>query len=104
MGNLKKKLEEISDIPADRIHIGKGRGVFPCTTSLLDMENEIDWNPMCLKLTDFPLTITDDGALIYFKSRDDAVKLLSESEKVEIRKKEERSGGRNVTSTSSRPN
>jgi ubiquitin carboxyl-terminal hydrolase 47 len=101
--NLKKELEKISSIPADRIHIGKGRGVFPCMTSLLDMENEIDWNPMCLKLTEFPLTITDDGAVVYYKSCDEAVKLLTESEKIEIRKKEEKSSGSSVNH-STRPN
>lgn len=88
ISNFKNELEKISSIPADSIHIGKGRGAFPCVVSILDIPHEIDWNPKCSKLAEFPLSITDDGAVIYYKNCEEKKKSLTENEREVIRKKE----------------
>ena len=43
-------------------------GSFPCEMSILDIENDLDWNPTVSTISSTPLAIYDDGAILYFKS------------------------------------
>ena len=45
----------------------QGKGYFPYDTSVLEIDNELDWNPDVTNLNEYPLTIADDGSLIYYK-------------------------------------
>lgn len=42
-------------------------GSFPCEQSVLDIEKDLDWNPQVTSVTSMPLSIYDDGSIIYFK-------------------------------------
>ncbi|XP_071830491.1 ubiquitin carboxyl-terminal hydrolase 47-like isoform X3 [Apostichopus japonicus] len=85
---LKKVLSEVSEIPVAEIEIAKGRGTFPCELSVLEMQSELDWNPSVETLGEWPLYINDDGAVLYYRDKTEAVKELSEEEKKEIKKAE----------------
>ncbi|XP_072165726.1 ubiquitin carboxyl-terminal hydrolase 47-like [Diadema setosum] len=85
---LKTALCEISGIPIEYIEFAKGRGTFPCEVSLLDMNTELEWEPRVTVLNTWPLYITDDGTVIYYRDNREELKELQEDEKREIQKKE----------------
>ncbi|XP_066910373.1 ubiquitin carboxyl-terminal hydrolase 47-like [Clytia hemisphaerica] len=95
--NLKKKIEEKSGIPVDSVQIAKGRGMFPCTCSVLDIQHELDWNPISNRITDYPLSMKEDGGVIYYKDAREKPKKLSDEERKEIRSKERETSGHTVT-------
>ena len=41
--------------------------MFPCTISVLDIHHELDWNPIVNRITDYPLSIKEDGSVMYYK-------------------------------------
>ncbi len=45
----------------------QGYGSFPCEMSVLDVEDDLEWNPNVQTISSMPLSIYDDGAIIYFK-------------------------------------
>ena len=61
------QLSELSGIPAERVVFAKAYGSFPCEMSVLDIENDLDWNPTITTVTSMPLSIYDDGSILYFK-------------------------------------
>ncbi|XP_012555488.2 ubiquitin carboxyl-terminal hydrolase 47 isoform X1 [Hydra vulgaris] len=83
--NLKKKLSEKSGIPLNQVSIAKGRGVFPCMVSILDIYNELEWDCNCQKLGEYPISITDDGSVIYYRDNKEEIKELTFDERREIR-------------------
>ncbi|XP_057313910.1 ubiquitin carboxyl-terminal hydrolase 47-like isoform X1 [Hydractinia symbiolongicarpus] len=85
---LKQKLQEKSGINAEFIHIAKGRGVFPCTVSVLDIHYELEWNPVANKLGELSMGINDDGAVIYYRDGNEVIKKLTDNERREIRNRE----------------
>jgi len=34
---------------------------------VLEIHHELDWNPISNRITDYPLSIKEDGAVIYYK-------------------------------------
>uniref|UniRef100_M3ZLS5 Ubiquitin carboxyl-terminal hydrolase 47 n=1 Tax=Xiphophorus maculatus TaxID=8083 RepID=M3ZLS5_XIPMA len=83
---LKEKLSEMSDIPLENLEFAKGRGTFPCDISVLEIHQDLDWNPKVSTLNVWPLYICDDGAVVFY-SRDEPLE-LSEDERNELMKKE----------------
>uniref|UniRef100_A0A8C1K5R9 Ubiquitin carboxyl-terminal hydrolase 47 n=1 Tax=Cyprinus carpio TaxID=7962 RepID=A0A8C1K5R9_CYPCA len=63
---LKEKLSELSGIPLENLEFAKGRGTFPCDISLLEIHQDLDWNPKVSTLNVWPLYICDDGAVIFY--------------------------------------
>lgn len=45
----------------------QGRGTFPCDISVLDIHQDLDWNPKVSTLNVWPLYICDDGAVIFYR-------------------------------------
>ncbi len=45
----------------------QGYGSFPCEMSVLEVEDDLDWNPNVQTISSMPLSIYDDGAIVYFK-------------------------------------
>ncbi|XP_062869247.1 ubiquitin carboxyl-terminal hydrolase 47 isoform X2 [Trichomycterus rosablanca] len=85
---LKEKLAEISGIPLENLEFAKGRGTFPCDISVLEIHQDLDWNPKVSTLNVWPLYICDDGAVVFYRDSTEEPKELSEEERNELMKKE----------------
>uniref|UniRef100_A0A3B5QI93 Ubiquitin carboxyl-terminal hydrolase 47 n=1 Tax=Xiphophorus maculatus TaxID=8083 RepID=A0A3B5QI93_XIPMA len=85
---LKEKLSEMSDIPLENLEFAKGRGTFPCDISVLEIHQDLDWNPKVSTLNVWPLYICDDGAVVFYRDSRDEPLELSEDERNELMKKE----------------
>uniref|UniRef100_A0A673CKP5 Ubiquitin carboxyl-terminal hydrolase 47 n=1 Tax=Sphaeramia orbicularis TaxID=375764 RepID=A0A673CKP5_9TELE len=85
---LKEKLSEISQIPLENLDFAKGRGTFPCDISVLEIHQDLDWNPKVSTLNVWPLYICDDGAVVFYRDSTEEPMELSEEERNELMKKE----------------
>ncbi|KAK7175787.1 hypothetical protein R3I93_000144 [Phoxinus phoxinus] len=85
---LKEKLSEMSGIPLENLEFAKGRGTFPCDISVLEIHQDLDWNPKVSTLNVWPLYICDDGAVIFYRDSTEDLMDLSEEERNELMKKE----------------
>uniref|UniRef100_H3AQ70 Ubiquitin carboxyl-terminal hydrolase 47 n=1 Tax=Latimeria chalumnae TaxID=7897 RepID=H3AQ70_LATCH len=85
---LKEKLSEISGIPVENIEFAKGRGTFPCDISVLEIHQDLDWNPKVSALNVWPLYICDDGAVIFYRDKTEELMELTEEQRNELMKKE----------------
>ncbi|XP_026124247.1 ubiquitin carboxyl-terminal hydrolase 47 isoform X1 [Carassius auratus] len=85
---LKEKLSELSGIPLENLEFAKGRGTFPCDISVLEIHQDLDWNPKVSTLNVWPLYICDDGAVIFYRDSTEELMELSEDQRNELMKKE----------------
>ncbi|XP_013919076.1 PREDICTED: ubiquitin carboxyl-terminal hydrolase 47 [Thamnophis sirtalis] len=85
---LKDKLCTISGIDAENIEFAKGRGTFPCEISVLEIHQDLDWNPKVSTLNVWPLYICDDGAVIFYRDKTEEMVELTEEQRNELMKKE----------------
>ncbi|XP_072448576.1 ubiquitin carboxyl-terminal hydrolase 47 isoform X3 [Chiloscyllium punctatum] len=85
---LKEKLHAISEIPIDSIEFAKGRGTFPCDISVLEIHQDLDWNPKVSTLNVWPLYICDDGAVIFYRDKSEAQMEMTEEQRNGLLKKE----------------
>ncbi|GBM25505.1 Ubiquitin carboxyl-terminal hydrolase 47 [Araneus ventricosus] len=85
---LLHELEKISGIPAEFIEIAKGQGTFPCEMSLLSVHSELEWLSEQPSVSSWPLCISDDGHVIFYRDKREELKKLTEEEKREISNKE----------------
>ncbi|ETE71590.1 Ubiquitin carboxyl-terminal hydrolase 47, partial [Ophiophagus hannah] len=85
---LKKKLSAISGIVSENIEFAKGRGTFPCEISILEIHQDLDWNPKVSTLNVWPLYICDDGAVIFYRDKTEEMVELTEEQRNELMKKE----------------
>ncbi|XP_067152240.1 ubiquitin carboxyl-terminal hydrolase 47 isoform X7 [Apteryx mantelli] len=85
---LREKLSEISGIPLENIDFAKGRGTFPCDISILEIHQDLDWNPKVSTLNVWPLYICDDGAVIFYRDKTEELMELTEEQRNELMKKE----------------
>ncbi|XP_043938661.1 ubiquitin carboxyl-terminal hydrolase 47 [Protopterus annectens] len=85
---LKEKLSEGSEIPLENIEFAKGRGTFPCDISVLEINQELDWNPKVSTLNVWPLYICDDGAVIFYRDKTEEPMQLTDEQRNELMKKE----------------
>ncbi|XP_015193746.1 ubiquitin carboxyl-terminal hydrolase 47 isoform X2 [Lepisosteus oculatus] len=85
---LKEKLSEISGIPLENVEFAKGRGTFPCDISVLEIHQDLDWNPKVSTLNVWPLYICDDGAVVFYRDKSEELMELSDEERNELMKKE----------------
>ncbi|XP_072475525.1 ubiquitin carboxyl-terminal hydrolase 47 isoform X4 [Notamacropus eugenii] len=85
---LREKLCEISGIPLEDIEFAKGRGTFPCDISVLEIHQDLDWNPKVSTLNVWPLYICDDGAVIFYRDKTEEIMELTDEQRNELMKKE----------------
>ncbi|XP_074853476.1 ubiquitin carboxyl-terminal hydrolase 47 isoform X2 [Carettochelys insculpta] len=85
---LKEQLSEISGIPLEHIEFAKGRGTFPCDISVLEIHQDLDWNPKVSTLNVWPLYICDDGAVIFYRDKTEELIELTDEQRNELMKKE----------------
>ena len=64
---LHSQLSQLSGIPVERVEFAKAYGSFPCEISMLDIDSDLEWNPTLNTISSMPLSIYDDGAILYFK-------------------------------------
>ena len=65
--HLKLRIAEASGLPLDDVMFGKAHNSFPGEISVLDLEEELEWNPNVSSISSMPLSIYDDGAVLYYK-------------------------------------
>ncbi|CAH2325585.1 ubiquitin carboxyl-terminal hydrolase 47 isoform X1 [Pelobates cultripes] len=85
---LREKICEISDIPLENLEFAKGRGTFPCDISILEIHQDLDWNPKVSTLNAWPLYISDDGAVIFYRDKTEDLVELTDEQRNELMKKE----------------
>uniref|UniRef100_A0A4W5QNJ2 Ubiquitin carboxyl-terminal hydrolase 47 n=1 Tax=Hucho hucho TaxID=62062 RepID=A0A4W5QNJ2_9TELE len=85
---LKEKLSEISGVPLENLEFAKGRGTFPCDISVLEIHQDLDWNPKVSTLNVWPLYICDDGAVVFYRDSTEEPMEQSEDERNELMKRE----------------
>ncbi|GCB64524.1 hypothetical protein scyTo_0011764 [Scyliorhinus torazame] len=85
---LKEKLHAISEIPIENIEFAKGRGTFPCDISVLEIHQDLDWNPKVSTLNVWPLYICDDGAVIFYRDKTEAQMEMTNEQRNGLLKKE----------------
>uniref|UniRef100_A0A8C5Q3U5 Ubiquitin carboxyl-terminal hydrolase 47 n=1 Tax=Leptobrachium leishanense TaxID=445787 RepID=A0A8C5Q3U5_9ANUR len=85
---LREKICEIGNIPLENLEFAKGRGTFPCDISVLEIHQDLDWNPKVSTLNAWPLYISDDGAVIFYRDKTEELVELTEEQKNELMKKE----------------
>ena len=61
------KLSELSGIPPEFIKLAKGISQFPCEMSVLNIQTELNWDHNAELLTDWKLSITDDGVVVFYR-------------------------------------
>uniref|UniRef100_A0A8C9FJL2 Ubiquitin carboxyl-terminal hydrolase 47 n=1 Tax=Pavo cristatus TaxID=9049 RepID=A0A8C9FJL2_PAVCR len=82
------QLSELSGIPLENIEFAKGRGTFPCDISVLEIHQDLDWNPKVSTLNVWPLYICDDGAVIFYRDKTEELMELTDEQRNELMKKE----------------
>lgn len=63
---LKRKISEQSNIPAENVDIAYLRNSFPCDMNVLET-NDLEWNPNVTNLDDSPLQIYEDGSVFLYR-------------------------------------
>lgn len=64
---LKKKLSEESGIPKEFVEVAYQKGTFPCDMNVLDIHNELEWNPNVNLLESWPLQVYQDGSVFLYR-------------------------------------
>lgn len=54
-------------MPQSSVFSLQGRGTFPCDISVLEIQQDLDWNPKVSTLNVWPLYICDDGAVVFYR-------------------------------------
>nr|XP_039253989.1 ubiquitin carboxyl-terminal hydrolase 47-like [Styela clava] len=86
---LKNKLAILSGLDAADIQWTKPRGLFPCHTSVLEIHDGLDWEPAFVSyLGSASTSISEDGAIIFYRDKNELVKELSDTERTELQQKE----------------
>ena len=65
--HLRRRIAEASGIPVEHVMFAKAHSSFPCKISVLDLEDDLEWNPNVSTISSMPLSIYDDGAVLYYK-------------------------------------
>ena len=53
--------------PCGYLSCSQSYGSFPSEMSVLEVEDELEWNPSVPAFSSMPLSIYDDGAILYYK-------------------------------------
>lgn len=109
---LGQLLTKMSGLSPENIEIAKAPGTFPCEGSLLAIHDDITWVPLVSadEETDHgsfkpPCDIGWDGAVIYWRDKNEPLKKLTEPERREIISKEswDSTGSSSYTAVSASP-
>jgi len=86
--DFKEKLSARSGIPVEFIDFAKPQGFFPCDMSVLSIHTELEWNPKAPSLESWPIQITEDGGVIFYRDSREELKTLTQEERGELTSKE----------------
>ncbi|KAJ8985542.1 hypothetical protein NQ317_019925 [Molorchus minor] len=90
---LKKKISELSGIPVEHVNVAHVKTAFPCDMHILDIQNELVWNPNITNLEQWPVN-ADDGSVFFYKDSREIAKELTPEEQKELNQKENTRLGR----------
>lgn len=60
------QIAEKAGFPAERVEFARAFGPFPCDVSPLKIQ-DLKWNPQIASINDKPLSLTDDGGVLYYR-------------------------------------
>ena len=87
--HLRKKISQECNIPWERIAIAKScYGTFPYEMSVLEIEEDLEWNSNVSTSNSVPLSIYDDGSIIYYKDSAEKLIELTAEKRSELQKHE----------------
>jgi ubiquitin carboxyl-terminal hydrolase 47 len=86
--HLRMRISEASGIPQEHVMFGKAHNSFPGEVSVLDLDDDLEWNPKVSSISSMPLSIYDDGAVLYYKDGREKLMDLTAEKKNEILKNE----------------
>ncbi|XP_066151071.1 ubiquitin carboxyl-terminal hydrolase 47 [Euwallacea fornicatus] len=96
MNHLRSKVSGISGIPLEHLDIAQVKGNYPFDMHLLEINDNLEWNPNVENLEQWPLNV-DDGAMFFYKDHRENLKELTTEERREIAQKEDSRLGRVCT-------
>lgn len=64
---LKKRIEDISSIPAEFVQVVHLKQSFPCDMNVLTIHTDLEWNLSVTYLEDYPYPCTDDGNVFFYR-------------------------------------
>ena len=64
--HLRERISKVSGIPVEDVMFAKVHNPFPCELSV-DLVDKLEWNPAVSTISSMPLSIYDDGAILYYK-------------------------------------
>jgi ubiquitin C-terminal hydrolase len=86
--NTLSKISALSDIPVNNICIAKPKGTFPYDISVIEVDKDMDWDPNVSQISQWPLSIVDDGAVLFYKDRMEELMELSDEQKKQLQQRE----------------
>lgn len=66
VNELRKRLSEVSDIPLEHVDFAHVKSAFPCDMHILEITDELNWNPNVTHWTQWPLN-ADDGSVFFYR-------------------------------------
>lgn len=66
----------------------QAKGTFPYEISVLDIDSELSWNPDVVTLSAWPLSICDDGCLLYYRDRAHTPGELTDGQRTDLQQRE----------------
>lgn len=61
------QLSQKTGIPVENVDFAKATGYFPCEMSVLKIHTELDWNPKAVSLESYPIQISEDGGVVFYR-------------------------------------
>eukprot|EP00117_Sycon_ciliatum_P017472 scpid43495/ scgid16451/ Ubiquitin carboxyl-terminal hydrolase 47; Deubiquitinating enzyme 47; Ubiquitin thioesterase 47; Ubiquitin-specific-processing protease 47 len=83
----KEVLSQLSDIPVEQVEIAKAVGFFPFHYSPLEMD-ELNWNPKVTALDRIPISIMNDGNMLYYRDGKEQPEEVTTERRAEIERQE----------------
>ncbi|XP_019770747.1 ubiquitin carboxyl-terminal hydrolase 47 isoform X2 [Dendroctonus ponderosae] len=95
MEDLRTKILQLSNIPISYLDVAHVKGNYPYDIHILEIHNDLEWNPKVENLDQWPLAI-EDGCIFFYKDNREALKELTAKQKKEISEAEDYRLGRPV--------
>lgn len=87
--DIRKVLADVSGIPEENVAYSRVTGSFPCTNiSLLAINSSMSWFTNSATTENYPLYLSQDGSVYFYKNNTETYKELSSEERREFQAKE----------------
>ncbi|CAH0547726.1 unnamed protein product [Brassicogethes aeneus] len=98
---MRQRISDVSGIPTENVDFAHVKTAFPCDMHLLEIADELTWNPNVQMLQQWPLN-ADDGSVFFYRDNRETPKELTAEERKEINQRENSRLGRHSTKSPGR--